>query len=48
MLHLLQNSGHPHFDELIQIAGRDREKFQAFQKRIVLVARLFEHAFVEL
>jgi hypothetical protein len=44
----LQNSGNSHLDKFIEIAGRDRQKFEPLEKRIILVTSLFQHALVEL
>ena len=48
VLHLLQDAGHAHLHELVQVARRDREKLHPLEQRISLIARLFQHSFVEL
>ncbi len=47
VFNLLHHGGHAHFEELIQIAGRDGKKLQPLQQRIALVLGLFEHTAVE-
>src|ERR1700726_524093 len=48
MLHLLQKTGDTHFDEFVQIARGDGEKFYALEQRILGILRFFEDALVEL
>src|SRR5690606_13413685 len=45
---LLLESGHADFEELVQIAGEDQQELQAFQQRVGLVQRLFQHPDIEL
>ncbi len=47
MFYLLQKAGDPHFDEFVQIAGRDGEKLDSFQQRVAFVQRFFENPAVE-
>jgi hypothetical protein len=48
VLDALQKTRHPHFHELVQVAGRNSQKLDALQQRVFLVARLFQHALVKL
>src|SRR5579864_9110228 len=48
MLHLLQQPGHAHFHELVEIAGCDGQKLHALENRIRLVTRFFQHSVIEL
>ena len=48
VLDLLQHAGDANLDELVQVAGGDREKLHALEQRIGRVAGLFENALVEL
>ena len=48
VLGLLHQPGQTHLDVLIQVAGRDCQKFHAFQKRVCGVAGLFQNALVKL
>src|SRR5713226_4819309 len=41
---LLQQSAYPNFKEFVQIAGRDGQKFHAFEQRIAEIPSFFEHA----
>jgi hypothetical protein len=45
---LLQEACDAHFDEFVQIARSDSEKFHALEERILGVARFFQYALVEL
>jgi hypothetical protein len=45
---LLLQAGDADFKEFIEVAGEDQQELQAFQQRIGLVQRLFQHADVEL
>jgi hypothetical protein len=45
---LLQKACDAHFDEFVQIARSDSEKFHALEERILGVARFFQYALVEL
>ncbi len=47
VFNLLHHGGHTHFEELVQITGRDGEKLQPLQERIALVLGLLEHTAVE-
>ena len=48
VLDLLQKAGDANFDEFVEIARRDGEKFHALEDRIARIARFFQHALVEL
>ena len=48
LLDLLQEAGEAHLDELVEIARRDGQEFHAIEERVRRIARLFEHALVEL
>ena len=48
LLRLLQEPGHADFHKLIEVAGRNRQKFHAFEQRIAQVACFLEHAAVKL
>ena len=48
MLGLLHQTRQAHFDEFVQIADGDGEKFHAFQERVALVARFFQDTLIEL
>ena len=45
---LLQKAGNSNFHELVEIAGGDRKKLNAFEQGIRSVERLVEHSPVEL
>ena len=47
ILDLLHHRRYAHFEELIQVAGRDRQEFQPLQQRIPLVFRLLQNTPVE-
>ena len=47
IFNLLHQSSHAHFEELIQVAGRDGKKFQPLEQRVGFILRFFEHAAVE-
>ena len=47
VFNLLQYGGDADFKEFIEIAGRNGQKFQAFQQRIAFVARFLEHTAIE-
>ena len=44
---LLQQAADPDLKEFVQVAGRDGQKFHAFEQRIAEVSSLFEHAPIE-
>src|ERR1035438_5920074 len=44
---LLQQATDPDFEELVQIAGGDSQKFHAFEQWIAEISSLFEHAPIE-
>ena len=48
VLDLLQDPGDTNFHEFIEVARSDRQEFQPFQQRVVVVAGLFQHALIEL
>jgi hypothetical protein len=48
LLSLLEEPGYADFDKFIEIAGRYRQKFHAFEQRIARVGSFFEHAAVKL
>ena len=45
---LLLQARDTNFEKLIQVAGKDQQKFQAFKQRVGLVQRLLQHANIEL
>ncbi|MNO27009.1 hypothetical protein D3C76_168750 [compost metagenome] len=45
---LLLQAGDANFKEFVKVAGENQQELQAFQQRIGLVQRLFQHADVEL
>ncbi|VVN75115.1 hypothetical protein PS687_05804 [Pseudomonas fluorescens] len=45
---LLFEAGDADLEELVQVAGENQQEFQAFQQRVGLIQRLFQHADVEL
>ena len=47
IFNLLHQAGHAHFEELIQVAGRDGKKFQPLEQRVASILRFFEDAAVE-
>jgi len=47
IFNLLHQPGHPHFKELVQIAGGNGEEFQPLQYRIALILGFFQHTPVE-
>ena len=44
---LPDKAGHPHHEKLIEIAGRNRQKAQALQNRMMRIGRLLQHTLVE-
>ena len=48
LLDLLQEAGEAHLDEFVEIARGDGQEFHALEERVRRIARLFEHALVEL
>src|SRR5580700_3588961 len=44
---LLQQSGYAHFNEFVEIAGRDGQKLDSLEQRIAFVLSLLEHAPIE-
>jgi hypothetical protein len=44
---LLHKSGYADFKKFVHVAGRNREKFQALQQRILLVLSFFENTAIE-
>lgn len=47
MFDLLKKAGDADFDEFVEIVGGDGQKFDAFKKRIAVVASLIEHTLIE-
>ena len=47
VFNLLHHGGHANFEELVEIAGRNREKLYPLKQRIAFVPRLFEHTTVK-
>ncbi|MCY1495390.1 hypothetical protein D9M68_292910 [compost metagenome] len=45
---LLLQPGDADLEELVEVAGEDQQELQAFQQRVGLIQRLFQHADVEL
>ena len=44
---LLLDRGHADHEIFVEVGAEDRHEFEAFEQRVALVDRLFEHAFVE-
>ena len=47
VLDLLHHRRHPHFKELVQVAGGNGEKLQPFEQRVVLVRRFLQDAAIK-
>ena len=48
LAHLAEQAGDAHHEELVEIAGRNRQEAQLLEQRVVLVRGLLQHAAVEL
>ncbi len=44
---LVDQAGHPHHEEFVEIARRNRQEAQLLEQRMAAIARLLEHAAVE-
>ncbi|MNZ84986.1 hypothetical protein D3C78_1037600 [compost metagenome] len=45
---LLLQAGDADLEELVEVAGEDQQELEAFEQRVVLVQRLFQHTDIEL